>query len=123
MRRRPPSSTRTDTHSPCTPLFRSCPAGLRGGRREGRPGRPGRQRAGLGEALAPALAGRSATPDLGGGPARRSPSLRGLAGADEARSEEHTSELQSLMRSSYAGFCLKKKTNLTEHSNPNLELI
>src|SRR3546814_10155546 len=32
----------------------------------------------------------------------------------EARSEEHTSELQSLMRSSYAVFCLKKKTPHTE---------
>src|SRR3546814_2129887 len=32
-----------------------------------------------------------------------------LAGADEGRSEEHTSELQSLMRISYAVFCLKKK--------------
>src|SRR3546814_1737359 len=31
-------------------------------------------------------------------------------GCDEQRSEEHTSELQSLMRSSYAVFCLKKKT-------------
>src|SRR3546814_8938592 len=31
------------------------------------------------------------------------------------RSEEHTSELQSLMRISYAVFCLNKKTNLTEH--------
>src|SRR3546814_3561128 len=30
------------------------------------------------------------------------------------RSEEHTSELQSLMRTSYAGFCLKKKTNDTK---------
>src|SRR3546814_7644835 len=30
------------------------------------------------------------------------------------RSEEHTSELQSLMRSSYAVFCLKKKTNTKE---------
>src|SRR3546814_7354746 len=33
------------------------------------------------------------------------------AGADRDRSEEHTSELQSLMRISYAVFCLKKKTN------------
>src|SRR3546814_4786110 len=33
------------------------------------------------------------------------------AGAREARSEEHTSELQSLMRISYAVFCLKKKKN------------
>src|SRR3546814_4450273 len=35
----------------------------------------------------------------------------GLAQKRELRSEEHTSELQSLMRISYAGFCLKKKTN------------
>src|SRR3546814_4602575 len=34
----------------------------------------------------------------------------GGAAAGVKRSEEHTSELQSLMRSSYAGFCLKKKT-------------
>src|SRR3546814_3532150 len=33
-----------------------------------------------------------------------------------ARSEEHTSELQSLMRISYAVFCLKKKTQQTKHS-------
>src|SRR3546814_10508870 len=37
------------------------------------------------------------------------PALRGLA-----RSEEHTSELQSLMRISYAVFCLKKKTELEQ---------
>src|SRR3546814_6081967 len=50
-----------------------------------------------------------APPDPSPSPAcgRRCP-----AGADEgARSEEHTSELQSLMRNSYAVFCLKKKTN------------
>src|SRR3546814_2267712 len=35
---------------------------------------------------------------------------RPASGADAARSEEHTSELQSLMRISYAVFCLKKKT-------------
>src|SRR3546814_2350581 len=34
------------------------------------------------------------------------------------RSEEHTSELQSLMRISYAVFCLKKKTNKTQISKP-----
>src|SRR3546814_8843948 len=39
------------------------------------------------------------------------------AGPDKARSEEHTSELQSLMRISYAVFCLKKKTNYI--TNPN----
>src|SRR3546814_4388358 len=37
------------------------------------------------------------------------------------RSEEHTSELQSLMRISYAVFCLKKKK--TNHNNINIELI
>src|SRR3546814_3315833 len=37
----------------------------------------------------------------------------------ELRSEEHTSELQSLMRISYAVFCLKKKN--TTHTNPNNE--
>src|SRR3546814_7774593 len=35
----------------------------------------------------------------------------------EARSEEHTSELQSLMRISYAVFCLKKKTNKKQENN------
>src|SRR3546814_3483683 len=35
---------------------------------------------------------------------------------EPARSEEHTSELQSLMRNSYAVFCLKKKTSHHEHS-------
>src|SRR3546814_1901809 len=38
------------------------------------------------------------------------PALGGGTGAQEVRSEEHTSELQSLMRISYAVFCLKKKT-------------
>src|SRR3546814_2520801 len=35
-----------------------------------------------------------------------------------ARSEEHTSELQSLMRISYAVFCLKKKNTISRHRNP-----
>src|SRR3546814_9297921 len=38
-----------------------------------------------------------------------------LAGQDDVRSEEHTSELQSLMRTSYAVFCLKKKKQHTTH--------
>src|SRR3546814_6885953 len=37
-------------------------------------------------------------------------------GFDPARSEEHTSELQSLMRISYAVFCLKKKTHIIAHA-------
>src|SRR3546814_3431678 len=39
--------------------------------------------------------------------------VRNAAAIDAARSEEHTSELQSLMRISYAVFCLKKKNNST----------
>src|SRR3546814_4747295 len=53
---------------------------------------------------------------------RRSPPSARCAGQDAARSEEHTSELQSLMRISYAVFCLKKKTHehqLIRHSEYN----
>src|SRR3546814_1881832 len=39
--------------------------------------------------------------------------VHGGGESGQARSEEHTSELQSLMRISYAVFCLKKKTNRT----------
>src|SRR3546814_2127364 len=45
--------------------------------------------------------------------------LRGAAVGDLRRSEEHTSELQSLMRSSYAVFCLKKKTYTTSNKTYN----
>src|SRR3546814_6264322 len=44
-------------------------------------------------------------------PSRTWPSQIGILRPKKARSEEHTSELQSLMRISYAVFCLKKKTN------------
>src|SRR3546814_1740380 len=87
MIRRPPRSTRTDTLFPYTTLFRS---GLGGG-------------AGAVELGLDLRAG-------GGGGAVR---LRGLTRRGlrrhGGRSEEHTSELQSLMRISYAVFCLKKK--------------
>src|SRR3546814_6843481 len=42
---------------------------------------------------------------------KRQPAERGAAGQLRHRSEEHTSELPSLMRTSYAVFCLKKKNN------------
>src|SRR3546814_1251252 len=45
----------------------------------------------------------------------RQPGLR-LAVDEAPRSEEHTSELPSLMRISYAVFCLKKKTNKSQHT-------
>src|SRR3546814_6921899 len=97
MIRLPPRSTRTDALFPYTTLFRS-----RGAR-----GRPGRRRGRLDRGLRHLLRG------LYRDPARRDDRLHGDGGrgpgADRPRSEEHTSELQSLMRISYAVFCLKKK--------------
>src|SRR3546814_7903805 len=98
MIRRPPRSTRTDTLFPYTTLFRSH-------RSEGKPprasgGRRRRRKRGASrcERQVRAL-------DL---PSLPSWALRAF-GLPSARSEEHTSELQSLMRISYAVFCLKKK--------------
>src|SRR3546814_8825427 len=122
MIRRPPRSTRTDTLFPYTTLFRSCPRAaqrddhrhllsrlLRGQlyRRHGR-----------------RLVFVDADDQLLAVPRRH---RRGRAGrlsavqavfgeaVDGRRSEEHTSELQSLMRISYAVFCLKTKT--TQYTN------
>src|SRR3546814_3264170 len=95
---RPPRSTRTDTLFPYTTLFRSS-----------RPQHAGRLRR---------LDGRLGFRlfDLGRG-GRRRWRLGGRGGSGR-RSEEHTSELQSLMRISYAVFCLKKKKkNKTEQLN------
>src|SRR3546814_3381274 len=89
MIRRPPRSTRTDTLFPYTTLFRSPAFHLRQRRRPGGAQPPGDPPA--------ARRGREAGAyDQGPRPGRH-------------RSEEHTSELQSLMRISYAVFCLKKK--------------
>src|SRR3546814_5777822 len=83
MIRRPPRSTRTDTLFPYTTLFRSCPVPIGDGNIQF--------------------------------PAYRAQAIFQVAGknflteADSTRSEEHTSELQSLMRISYAVFCLKQK--------------
>src|SRR3546814_1317557 len=93
MIRRPPRSTRTDTLFPYTTLFRSRP-GVR------RRGVQARSRRRLGDA------------DGERRHARRGGDLR-LAELVGVRSEEHTSELQSLMRISYAVFCLKKKITIT----------
>src|SRR3546814_19950510 len=92
MIRRPPRSTRTDTLFPYTTLFRS--------------GRFERQVRHRQDAAAPACL-RYRRADLGRRrdvAAEISPSV-----SKASRSEEHTSELQSLMRISYAVFCLKKK--------------
>src|SRR3546814_9700328 len=103
MIRRPPRSTRTDTLLPYTTLFRS---------------RPRASRAAalwedcsfvsskydMGAAIASRMRG---PPNL----LRKSAPPRPAGAAATRRSEEHTSELQSLMRNSYAVFCLKKKNN------------
>src|SRR3546814_9683488 len=47
---------------------------------------------------------------------RSSPSMSSAKRASMSRSEEHTSELQSLMRISYAVFCLKKKKKITNNN-------
>src|SRR3546814_16807147 len=98
MIRRPPRSTRTDTLFPYTSLFRS-----RGGRSLGtwtaRPDRRG------------ALPAADGVRARGGRDRHVARSGAGASDPDRARSEEHTSELQSLMRISYAVFCLKKKND------------
>src|SRR3546814_6646772 len=112
MIRRPPTSTRTDTLFPYTTLFRSRgrPALRRCQPRRLRPRslwHPG------GDDADPHRHGDVSR--LGGHSAARSADLRPADAAAE-RSEEHTSELQSLMRISYAVFCLKKK----HHKNQSL---
>src|SRR3546814_3711816 len=106
MIRRPPRSTRTDTLLPYTTLFRSkaaCPsARVRGACRPIRKDRQG---------LPPSARAVETLP----GASYRRYVLRTDGGAHRARSEEHTSELQSLMRISYAVFCLKKKKNKSIH--------
>src|SRR3546814_8191364 len=96
MIRRPPRSTRTDTLFPYTTLFRS----------HRTPGVP---------ALAGLIAGENC--EIGVVRAHICASRHaGSLGQRSVRSEEHTSELQSLMRISYAVFCLKKKM---KHSHLN----
>src|SRR3546814_1512638 len=98
MIRRPPRSTRTDTLFPYTTLFRSKSGNWRDSHHHHRRRVATRLRTPADAAGVPLL------------PCRRSV-VRWRDGRREIRSEEHTSELQSLMRISYAVFCLKKKKN------------
>src|SRR3546814_8669469 len=97
MIRRPPRSTRTDTLFPYTTLFRSTLARIGRARRTAR------------------TATRHA--------AWWYPSVRSATGRRCRRSEEHTSELQSLMRISYAVFCLKKKKKNVNKLHINTYMI
>src|SRR3546814_1552064 len=98
MIRRPPRSTRTDTLFPYTTLFRSVDR-----LEHQRQPEPGSLFGGPGEIVEKAGAHRLAV-----GAGRLHPGNHMDARTGQ-RSEEHTSELQSLMRISYAVFCLKKK--------------
>src|SRR3546814_6939346 len=105
MIRRPPRSTRTDTLFPYTTLFRSPCL-----RNVGNPIQGGTKVMAL-----PQGSGRTEKERYHDGYVRWN-TARSVGRDDSARlcrerdrSEEHTSELQSLMRISYAGFCLKKK--------------
>src|SRR3546814_4818839 len=108
MIRRPPRSTRTATLFPYTTLFRSGPGGLEAARVS----------AGRGHDVALF----EAANDPGG---QIRVAVQAKRRRELIRSEEHTSELQSLMRISYAVFCLKKKnkrlkarvSNSTSYSN------
>src|SRR3546814_8233184 len=107
MIRRPPRSTRTDTLFPYTTLFRSPVATARKFGRELLAEEAGDMLARRGEAV---VDGRG---DQHLDDRRLRPAILFRV---EKRSEEHTSELQSLMRISYAVFCLKKK-NRTINNN------
>src|SRR3546814_1486057 len=94
MVQRPPRSTRTDTLFPYPTLVRSPARRRRADRRAG---------------LAPDRIERPVRRPSQAAVGQRE--FRDLARRFHPRSEEHTSELQSLMRTSYAVFCLTKKKN------------
>src|SRR3546814_6390665 len=132
MIRLPPRSTRTDTLFPSTTLFRSImPVGKaarldqlrcrQGGVGDHHP-RPERQA--FGGAVGFACDHRAddeltlANPDMVADPGLQAIQRLRIDDSAPQRSEEHTSELQSLMRISYAVFCLKKKkTHNTDKQN------
>src|SRR3546814_7889386 len=100
MIRRPPRSTLTDTLFPYTTLFRS-EAVLVGAR-------VNRQRVDQADVRAFRCLDGAYAAVMG---------RMHIAHLEAGDSEEHTSELQSLMRISYAVFCLKKKNNTTKINN------
>src|SRR3546814_2489738 len=116
MIRRPPRATRTDTRCPYTTLFRS--------QLQSFVGKPGEEvtidldilldDAGRTDRSAEC---RRPAPRTGKGDGERARIERGHI---DRRSEEHTSELQSLMRSSYAVFCLKKNKTPRSHAIPSI---
>src|SRR3546814_7899176 len=117
MIRRPPRSTRTDTLFPYTTLFRAgepCPHRVPERRDQRRDDQEHHHHP------LPAEAPRRWCATRAGGVAQgedqREDQERQQHHRVELRSEEHTSELQSLMRISYAVFCLKKKNTTTKQT-------
>src|SRR3546814_4710953 len=119
MRRRPTRSTRTDTLFPYTTLCRSIGKQI-GAKAEplevGSDGQPSdqQQRHLVRHALSQLCVGQRRALLHGGRDRIIAGHLTGPLGIADHRSEEHTSELQSLMRISYAVFCLKKKKKTTQ---------
>src|SRR3546814_4088873 len=113
MIRRPPRSTRTDTLFPYTTLFRA-------GSRAPPPARCRHPAAPAASCSTPCLILQPPLP----GALQTLSSARRTAGRTRSgpglRPEEHTSELQSLMRISYAVFCLKQKTHIATSAHSHL---
>src|SRR3546814_10586455 len=111
MIRRPPRSTRTDTLFPYTTLFRSSPYSGTSARLIKSPPKPlnsvSRKYRNSGT-LFTRVQGQH-------GPVAMTSSCLAVNSPLHLRSEEHTSELQSLMRISYAVFCLKKQNKIQHH--------
>src|SRR3546814_1004342 len=111
MIRRPPRSTRTDTLFPYTTLFRSCAGYNLGVQTRLRANNMSQNHCGNQAGFTVLASNRKNAPTR----ALRvivdfpNESLLKILKLERLRSEEHTSELQSLMRISYAVFCLKKK--------------
>src|SRR3546814_10310287 len=109
--RRQPRSTRTDTLFPYTTLFRSRHTDRVGQMQAGKPLHILRN-------IVQCQAVHECRHPQGGG-LRGAHACCSAAARPARRSEEHTSELQSLMRISYAVFCLKKKIKNKEENNVN----
>src|SRR3546814_7255763 len=123
MIRRPPGSTRTDTLFPDTTLFRSAALAVRDrplDRVAAQHGAHARDQLADPERLREIIVGAKLEADdpVGLGAFGRQEDDRNVAGPPDLRSEEHTSDLQSLMRISYAVFCWKKKKRDNHQQSP-----
>src|SRR3546814_7944012 len=117
MVRRPPRSTRTDTLFPYTTLFRSIglPQERRVSLRNPRKGLSSMGDISLSKAVRSNLLSLQSTASM----MAKTQERLATGNKVNSRSEEHTSELQSLMRISYAVFCLKKKTQNKAINSPS----